>query len=157
MLFMAFSLVVITPLFAAENPLPQSIGPLRLEQVQSGETAKREVDRLHGKSIAFQKGYIGTYGNGEEAGKLWVSEYDSQDKAAEALEKMAQGVRASGEGGFWHFQEIPIEGIPVYFVVGMGQAHYFFQKGVKVIWLAVDPPVAKPAIRDVIGKIPESP
>ncbi len=67
---------------------------------------------------------------------------------------MAQGVGGSKQGGFWHFREISVEGVPVYLAVGMGQVHYFFQKGIRVIWLAVDPPIAKQAIRDVIGKIP---
>jgi len=42
----------------------------------------------------------------------------------------------------------------VYFVVGMGQAHYFYRKGEKVIWLASDPDRARKAIRDVLRKIP---
>ena len=46
-----------------------------------------------------------------------------------------------------------IEQRPVYLAVGMGQAHYFFQNGDKVIWLSVDPSLAKEAIRDSVKKI----
>jgi hypothetical protein len=135
-----------------DDALPQSIGSLSLEQLQSGEEARQEIDRLHGKQITFRRGYIGTYGNGRA--KLWVSEYDSEGEAAEGIGKMAQRMQTRKEGNFWHFREISIQGVAVYFVVGMGQAHYFFQKGRKVIWLAVDPSLAREAIRDAIGKIP---
>ena len=40
----------------------------------------------------------------------------------------------------------------MYFVVGMGRVHYFFQKGAKVIWLAIDPPLANEVIRDAVRK-----
>jgi hypothetical protein len=52
-----------------------------------------------------------------------------------------------------HFQKMMIEQRSVYLAVGMGQAHYFFQKEAEVIWLAVDPSLAKEAIRDAVRKI----
>ncbi len=85
---------------------------------------------------------------------LWISDYDAKAKAAEEVEKMAQRIQTREGKEFRHFRMISIEGIPVYFVVGMGQAHYFYQTGNKVIWLAVDPQLAKETIRDLIGKIP---
>lgn len=148
------SLLFFIPSVSIANSLPQSIGPLTLVKSQSGEEARQEIDRLHGKQLDFRKGYIGTYGGEDRGAKVWVSEYDSDAKASEAFGKMTRKMTLSGQKNFWHFQEIPIEGVPVYFLVGMGQAHYFFQKGIKVIWLAVDPPLAKQAIRDLLGKIP---
>jgi hypothetical protein len=151
-----FALLVLslTPFYSWGNSLPQSIGPLALVKLQSGEEARKEIDRLHGKPLGYREGYIGTYADGDGKAKLWVSEYSSLEEAAKATAKMVQGMKGGKQKNFWHFQEIPIEGVPVYFVVGMGQAHYFFQKGVKVIWLAVDPPLAKQAIRDLLGEMP---
>ena len=142
---------------STEIPLPQSIGSLRLDQVQSGEEARREIDRLHGQQISFQKGYIGTYVAEDGSAKLWVSEHGSAEEAAEAIDKMARSMELGRQQVFWHFRKILIEGLTVYFAVGMGQAHYFFQRGVKVIWLAVDPALAKKALVDVIEKIPPDP
>jgi hypothetical protein len=127
---------------------------LRLEKFQSGEEARREIAKLHGKQIDFQEGYIGSYGGSDGRATLWVSEYGSESGAFEAISNMAKRLETSKEGVFWHFREISIEGTPVYFVVGMGQAHYFFQKGDRAIWLAVDPSLAKVTIRDVFTKIP---
>ena len=53
---------------------------------------------------------------------------------------------------FFHFRQMIIEERKVYFAVGMGQVHCFFQKGAKVIWLAVDPQLAKEAIKDAVRK-----
>jgi hypothetical protein len=152
--FVSLSLILFMPLMTWGNSLPQSIGPLALVKLQSGEEARKEIDRLHGKQLGYREGYIGTYADGDGKAKLWVSEYGSLEEAAKATAKMVQGMKGGEQKNFWHFQEIPIEGVPVYFVVGMGQAHYFFQKGVKVIWLAVDPPLAKQAIRDLLGEMP---
>jgi len=62
-------------------------------------------------------------------------------------------IQALEGGQFQHFLMISIEEIHVYFAVGMGQAHYFFQKGNKVIWLAIDHDSARETIRALIGKI----
>jgi hypothetical protein len=138
---------------STDIPLPQSIGSMRLEKVQSGEDAKQEIDRLHGKQISFLRGYIGTYVAETGSGQLWVSEHSSEREAAEAIEKMAHGMKQGKQQQFWHFRKMILEQRPVYFAVGMGQAHYFFQNGVKVIWLAADPTLAEEAIRDTVREM----
>jgi hypothetical protein len=137
---------------STDIPLPQTIGSMRLEKVQSGEEARREIDRLHGKQISFLRGYIGTYLAENGRGQLWVSEHSSEREATEAIEKMAHGIK-QGKQQFWHFRKMMIEQRPVYLAVGMGQAHYFFQNRAKVIWLTVDPSLAKEAIRDAVRKM----
>jgi hypothetical protein len=126
---------------------------MRLERVQSGEEARQEIDRLHGKQISFLRGYIGTYAAENGGGQLWVSEHSSEREATEAIEKMAHGMKQGKQQQFWHFRKIILEQRPVYFAVGMGQAHYFFQKGAKVIWLAADPTLAEEAIRDAVREM----
>ena len=146
-------LVLFTACSAADGPLPQSIGAMRLEKVQTGEEARREIDRLHGKQVQFQRGYIGTYVADNGSGQLWVSVHDSESEAVEAIEKMDRGMKQGNQESFYHFRKVMIEQRPVYLAVGMGKVHYFFQKGAKVVWLAVDPPLAKEAIRDTLGQI----
>lgn len=135
-----------------ETPLPQYLGSMRLEKVQSGEEARQEIDRLHGKQISLLRGYIGMYVAENGRGQLWVSEHSSDGEATEAIEKMAYGVKL-GKQQFWHFRQMMIEGRPVYLAVGMGQAHYFYQNGAMAIWLSVDPSLANEAVRDAVRKI----
>lgn len=136
-----------------DMPLPQSIGSMHLVRVQSGEEARRKIDRLHGKQISLLRGYIGTYEAENGGGVLWISEHRSDREATGAIEKMAHGMQEERQQEFWHFRKMKIEQCPVYLAVGMGQAHYFFQNETKVIWLAVDPSLAKEAIRDAVRKI----
>jgi len=151
-LLFAALLLLLTACGSPDVPLPQSIGTLRLEKVQSGEEARQEIDRLHGKQIDFKRGYIGFYGAENSSAQLWLSEHSSEREAAEAVERMARSMTQGKQQSFWHFRQIVIEERTVYFAVGMGQAHYFFPKGSKVIWLAVDPQLAKGAIRDAVRK-----
>ena len=133
-------------------PLPQSIGKLRLEKVQSGEEARQAIDRLHGKQIGFQRGYIGLYRAENGSAQLWLSEHNSEREATEAVERMARSMTQGKQQNFWHFRQIVIEERTVYFAVGMGQVHYFFPKGSNVVWLAVDPKLARGAVRDAVRK-----
>jgi hypothetical protein len=152
-LFVFLFLLLLIACSSTDISLPQSIGSMRLEKIQSGEEARREIDRLHGKQISFLRGYIGTYVAENGSGHLWVSEHSSERGATEAIEKMAQTMKQAKQQQFWHFRKMMIDQRPVYLAVGMGQAHYFFQKGAKVIWLAVDPSLAKEAIRDAVRKV----
>jgi hypothetical protein len=152
--FIVLSIFLLAPFLLAADSLPKTIGPLTLERVQSGEEARTYINRLHGKAITFKEGYIGLYNGRKETGKLWVSVYGNLEEAARGVERMAKGVKMSdGRGPFWHFQEKEIERMPVYFAVGLGQTHYFFRKGVMVVWLAVDTSAAEEAIRDLVKKI----
>ncbi len=153
-LLFGLSLFLLIPLESMGNMLPESIGAFRLQNMKSGTEAKKEITRLHGKNLDFRTGYIGTYKHGHKEAMLWISDYDAKAKAAEEVEKKARRIQTREGQEFRHFRMISIEEIPVYFVVGMGQAHYFYQTGNKVIWLAVDPQLAKETIRDLIGKIP---
>ena len=151
--FVLLFMLLLIACSSTDISLPQSIGSMRLDKVQAGEEARREIDRLHGKQISFLRGYIGTYVAENGSGQLWVSEHSSEGEATEAIEKMAHGMKQGKRQQFWHVRKMIIEQRPVYLAVGMGQAHYFFQKGAKVIWLAVDPSLAKEAIRDAVRKI----
>ena len=151
--FVLLFLLLLIACSSTDIPLPQSIGSMRLEKVQSGEEARREIDRLHGKQISFLRGYIGSYVAENGSGQLWISEHSSEREASEAIEKMAYGMKQGKQQQFWHFRKMTIEQRPVYLAIGMGQAHYFFQKEAKVIWLAVDPSLAKEAIKDTVRKM----
>jgi hypothetical protein len=154
LLLLLFALSVLLPTcFSSDVPLPLSIGTLRLEKVQSGEEARQEIDRLHGKQIVYQRGYIGFYGAENGSGQLWLTEHGSEREATEVVERMARGMTQGKQQSFWHFRQIVVQEQKVYFAIGMGKSHYFFPKGNRVIWLAVDPQLATGAIRDAVRKL----
>ena len=152
LLCLAVTLLLLAGCDSGEVPLPQSIGLLRLEKLQAGEEARRGINRLHGKQIGFERGYIGFYAAENGRARIWLSEHSSSSEAAESVEKMAGRMTQGKQQVFFHFRQMIIEERKVYFVVGMGRVHYFFQKGAKVIWLAIDPPLANEVIRDAVRK-----
>ena len=107
--FVLLFLLLLIACSSADIPLPQSIGSMRLEKVQSGEEARREIDRLHGKQISFLRGYIGTYVAENGSGQLWVSEHSSERESTEAIEKMAHGMKQGKQQQFRHFRKMMIE------------------------------------------------
>jgi hypothetical protein len=146
--------IFFVPYVTRGETAPQVIGTLQLKQLQSGEKARKAIDRLHGKRLVFREAYIAHYEFGKKKASLWISVYDSKADAGKELVKMANGLNTGKGHVFKHFQTLSIREMSVYFVTGMGQAHYFFEKGKKVYWLAVDPSEARPVIRDLLEKIP---
>lgn len=142
---------------ARGEAIPKTIGAMKLGQLQSGEEARTAISKLHGKQLEFREGYIASYKDGEKTATLWISVYDSDAAAKKELAKMtakmAAGMKSGKENVFQHFKELSIKGVVVYFVTGMGQAHYFFKKGKRMFWLAVEPSEARTAIRDLLGSI----
>lgn len=139
---------------SSASPVPQSVGSLQLDHVESGEEAREAINKLHGKTLPFLQGYVATYGKGRRAATLWISIFESDKIAKEELDKMAGKLKDSKGGVFQHFQKLFVEGIPVYMVTGMGQAHYFFQKGKQGLWIAVDPSEPRQVIRDLVTELP---
>ncbi len=146
-------LLLSSPLPASENPLPEAIAAMPRQETQTGQEAKQAIQRLHGKAFEFDEGYIGAYKGDAGEATLWISEYGVAEEASADIELMVHKIRTGSQQVFGHFLEQSIEEIPVYFVVGMGQAHYFFHYERLILWLAVEPPVAKEAITDLIEKL----
>lgn len=141
------------PVEAGESPVPQALGPMKLERLQSGEEARKAIGKLHGKPLKFHEGYIASYKDGGKTATIWISVYDSENAAKKELARMADGIKMGNGEVFRHFKELSIKGVAVYFVTGMGRAHYFFKIGTRMFWLAVEPSEARQAIRDLLEKI----
>lgn len=141
------------PVESGGRPVPQAFGTMKLERLQSGEEARKSIDKLHGKQLNFREGYIASYKDGNKRATLWVSIFDSAKAAKKELSRMAEGIKSGDGKVFQHFRELSIKGNSVYLVTGMDQVHYFFKNDTRVFWLAVDPPEARTAIRDLLEKI----
>ncbi len=90
---LALVLLLATPFSSLGDPLPQSIGPFQLKQKKSGDEARQDIYKLHGKQLNFRKGHIGTYKELNKKATLWISEYDSERKAVKKIGKMARGLK----------------------------------------------------------------
>lgn len=132
--------------------IPKAIGLLNLVEEMDRDKAREVIDRLHGKGVAPTESRIGTYKNEEESATLYVSAFSNETEAKQVRAEMAARI-AEGNPVFDHYKELTILNHQVAMCLGMGQVHYFFERGNLVYWLGVDLPIAKTAIEDLIGDI----
>ena len=138
-----------TAVLAAELAAPPSLVELRLGHTLRGDEARREVDRLHGKGIAFRDALVAHYEGAEGIVMLYVSEAADAATAGGQVEKMTTGIR-SGKGPFTHLRERTQDGATVFSSLGQGQVHYYFRRGARVVWVAADPMLARRALAELL-------
>lgn len=127
------------------------LGELRLDHALRGEKALQAIDRLHGKEVAGKDSFVAHYEKDGVAAMLYVSKASSAGEAVRQLERMTERIQ-QGNTPFYHLKASDREGTTVYSALGQGQIHYFFRKGIKVIWLAVDAPVAQQTLDDLFDQ-----
>jgi len=138
---------------SAGSLLPDTLGPMRLTRSVLGEQAKKQIHRLHGKSIELKNSSIGYYTHGGSRVTLWVSEYKTDEDARKSIQIMAKKIKTGQNPVFRDFKETKVRGLPTYFVTGMGQNHYFYQKNRLAIWLAVDAVFSQMVLKEAMDKI----
>lgn len=138
MIFIVFIILALVPNRAmADQLLPQTLGSFKLVQSVTGDQAKRQIGRMHGKAIAFKQAAIGAYRFDNHKATLWISAYEKDHMAIDQIGRMSKRIK-SGKGEiFTGLKMLTLKGLPIYFVKGMGQDHYFFQKNNLAVWLAV--------------------
>lgn len=136
--------------------LPKELGILQLQQLISGDQARRIINQMHGKGVTPRNNIIGLYASDLGEATLYLSEYEEEVEASETEERMIRGIQ-TGYTPFSDFQQQRIEGINVSFCTGDGQAHYFFSYNTSLYWLAVDFPIAEETVRALLRTIKPSP
>ena len=131
---------------------PSTLGAFRLVHALQGEEALQAINRLHGKGVAGEESYVAHYEKDGAIAMLYVSKARSVDQAARQVQRMAERIK-EGNTPFYHLKESQREGTTVYSVLGQDQIHYFYRRDATVIWLAVDPRVAREALVKVFDQI----
>ncbi len=112
------------------------VAGLKLASLVEGDSAKQQIVQLHQVEIPLKEAYVASYkGDKNQEVTIWVSVSDNDAGANDLLNQMDSKMDSSKT--FTEHQEAPIGGITYHFVRGMGQAHYFYQRGNDVIWIAI--------------------
>lgn len=137
----------------AEDAIPHKIGDLTLATSVTGPEALAQIEQLHGKGVGITGGYMAQYkGRGAEM-MVWVGKTDTAATAQKLLALMTERIRA-GNQTFTPPTEIYIERTTVYRTTGIGQQHYYYQKGAQVIWLAITSAEPELLVKAALGTIP---
>ncbi len=129
--------------------LPASIAGMELKEVVSGEEAARIINRMHQGEVATHSDFIAEYRGEPGEATYYLSLYEQPEQAVLAMEDMARVMKKEGHG-FSHLMSRVHNDKVFYMALGQGQAHYFFARGVELVWLAVDTEIAEQAILDVL-------
>jgi hypothetical protein len=131
--------------------LPDRIHGTDLVESLSGEEAAGMIARLHGKGVAPVESEIGFYGAFRPPLTLYVSVFASAEEARDQMSLMVEAI-GQGSSGFTDPRSERVEGVDVEFVVGHGQAHYYFAEGDRLLWLAAPAEIVRPALLDLLGE-----
>lgn len=139
------------PAVSAENtPLPLVIqGMLRVD-VLEGPQAADMLGRMHGEEVAPIESYVGRYRSDAGNATLFLSQFASQATADSLLNEMSESI-GEGSDEFEHHTRFEAGGSQIHMVLGQGQVHFFFARDDELLWLAIDPPFARPALAQVLG------
>jgi hypothetical protein len=132
-----------------ETPLPSSILMLDLAETLSGEEAAGIINHLHDSEVASAENYVGRYHGAGLSATYYLSVYETGDEAHAELDAMVAGMERGGHV-FDHVRRRTVNERDVWMALGMGQAHYFYSQDNRLIWLAVDVPIAEDAIESLL-------
>jgi hypothetical protein len=127
--------------------VPEIVADLPLVQLVTGQEAIDRFHQLHGQDFRLVDGIVAVYGNQNVT--LWVADAGSSSGAADLIELMYARI-ADGNSPFTALGDLYLNGLTVYALDGMGQAHYYWRSGNLVVWLAAGVPVAQQAILESI-------
>lgn len=116
-----------------EGGVPPALAGRRLASLATGETAAREIARLHGRPVAAAEHVIASYGDPATI-TLYVSRYPTDDGARTDLLAMSTAM-ADGAGPFAPIEFDGSGGGVRFRTTGLGLEHLFFRIGRAVVWL----------------------
>ncbi len=129
-------------------PIPMQVAGYPLRAHLFGPDAAREIRDMHRGTFPLTGAAIGIYGNRDAT--VWVSEIWGEWGAALLMHSMTKAI-ARVDSPFEPVGERLVDGIQVYELTGMGQAHFYFRVRNQVYWLAIRPTRAEAGLRDILA------
>lgn len=131
------------------NYLPPKLGDLSIAKVIKDGDATAIINKMHGKKLDDCKNFIGYYGNNKQKNILYVSVYESSEKAEINIMNMV--MKMAEESSVFSPLIYCEMGDNVHFESnGMGLKHYFYREGNILIWWQVEPDKAETTYNDLL-------
>jgi phosphoribosylaminoimidazole-succinocarboxamide synthase len=130
--------------------IPPSLGKLKLEKYLSGEKAKEFINQMHESgNVAGDENEIGFYSLDTLSATLYISKFKNPTTAREKFYDMLIKIIHQNTPFIYHGQ-IDIEGRKIALAFGMGQAHYIYNEGDRLIWLSADFSIALETLHSLL-------
>lgn len=115
---------------------PASLAGMIITDALSGQKAIESVSQLHGTAITVSTAYVVNYqGLDNQTMTIWYSEAQNVQDATTLF--LAMDKKMPNSQAFQNYKTIKIDNQEYKSVTGMDQQHYYWQKGTRVIWLAI--------------------
>lgn len=132
--------------------MPDVLAGLPLTHRVDGPNATGEIDRLHGKAIRVGAASIAHYEWSGTVAMLYVSDVYLGFLADRMLQAMTERMQ-KGDSPFAPPRQFRQAGQSIFWTLGEGQAHFFYRRGSKLVWLAADEQVAFATLAATLGTI----
>jgi len=131
----AFAAIALALALAAclHHDLPDRLAGSRQTFVARGDAAMRQVRRLHGGGLELRDAAFAVYGAG--AASVWMAEARDTALAARFVTDMRARI-GRGDTPFRVDSTATVAGREVVVLTGMGQRHWCFRTGRRVVWVA---------------------
>lgn len=140
--------VVATRLNKDALGLPRQLAGQPVSDLQTGTAALSAIEAMHGKGFALVGGAVAHYG----ATTVWVAQARDEAEAKSMTAAMRDRI-AAGRSPFSPTGTRQAGGRPIYMLTGMGQAHFYWQAGDKVIWLAAAPAEVEGTLEELVRAV----
>ncbi len=147
----ALALALAGGLAQAAPRLPGRLAGLAATRVARGAEGIAEVRRLHGRGFPMESGTVAVFGR--DAATLWVAEARSARAARVLVRDMAARI-GEGRSPFTPLPARSHRGREVHPLSGLGQRHFYFRSGARVVWLAADSARAETALAEALRFYP---
>lgn len=132
-----------------EKLFPSQLAQMKRIELISGEEALNSVSMLHGKDIPMKQAYVANYqDDGNRQMTIWYSETNNPQDAQVLFQSMDEKMPKTN--AFKDYKTVSLDNRDYKFVTGMGQDHYFWLIGNRVLWLAVQGSDSLNVLKEVI-------
>ena len=131
--------------------LPEALAGLPRTQALAGRLAVQEINHLHGLNFAITSGGVGVYGQQQII--VWVSGSPLDFIAMRMQDEMNLRI-AEGRSPFTVLETQQVDGRTVQLLEGLGQQHFYFRSGRRLVWLAADAGLAQQALVEALAFYP---
>jgi len=119
----------------------QTVGELERIELITGSAAQKEVNRLHGKSLAAEASAVARYaipGSTNHPAEVWVSRVSSEQEARRQTGEMVHKMFENPNSPFRNPHRLDHAGKAVYRFEGMGMVHLIWYSGDLVFWISAE-------------------
>ncbi|MGE5553415.1 MAG: hypothetical protein ACM3XZ_05775 [Betaproteobacteria bacterium] len=124
------------------KPFPNEVNGLPRTAHSTGAEALAEISKLHGKEIPATAAEIATYGKGQEKVIVWMTASTTKEEARELFRRMLERMEANPTP-YTKPELLNIKNRAYFSTRGNGMQHYFYLRGARIYWAALQVPMDK--------------